>query len=212
MRFGAPLFSRFADVAPFILRTYNSFVKTHEVEHLVGVLNSISSLCALEKTAESRQLLSDVAAYLRYKYTRSSHVLPLADEIGMLKVLFRLARARHGEHIRTELTIPDDCCDAWSSCFIPHFSVLTFVENSLIHAPVAEHRVVNIEATIMQTASTDEIRVVIQDDGEGFSNIDPECTLSRMVAHLRDIYRDDRCASVESSCEAGTRVSLVFPV
>ncbi|MFP4508564.1 MAG: sensor histidine kinase [Spirochaetota bacterium] len=187
-------------------------MKTHEVEHLLGVLNSISNLCALEKSAESRQLLSDVAAYYRYKYTRSSHILPLTDEIEMLKILFRLAHARHGAHLNTVLNIQQDCSDACSACFVPHFSVLTFIENSLMHAPVAEARVASITTSITHARSTGEIEVVIQDDGDGFSRIDSECTVSRMVAQLRDTYRNERCVNVVSSRGAGTRVSLVFPL
>lgn len=204
-------------------------MKSHELEDIVGVLNSVSNLCALGNIDESRRLLRGLTQFLRYKHSRREQVLPLADEIAMVRVLFELARARFGTGLAARLHVPDDCCDQWGACFIPQFSVLTFIENSILHAFSDREPPWELDVAVGQATTQEEIVVSIRDNGAGMSleDFDGEppgtatpatpatpalSTMMSMVYRLRTHYGADRFAGLRSTPGAGTEVTLVFPL
>ncbi len=201
-----------------------ALVKSHELESLIGVLNSISNLCAIEHADRSRRLLRRAVEFLRYKHARRGQLLPLGDELEMVAVLFELARARFGEQLVASINRPEYPSESAGACFVPHYSVLAFVENGINHAfeSIEPPWKLSVEVSSRESG----FGVTIEDNGIGF---EPEpylngyharsegdggrdyTGLTATIDRLATCFGDRHNLRVASSPAAGTLVELHVP-
>ncbi len=199
-------------------------MKSHELESLIGFLNSISNLCAIEHADRSRRLLRRAVEFLRYKHARRGQLLPLGDELEMVEVLFELARARFGEQLVASINSAEYPSESAGACFVPHYSVLAFVENAVNHAfeNIEPPWTLSVEVSGRESG----FGVTIADNGIGF---EPEpylngyhaptkddgardyTGLSATIERLATYFGDRHELRVASSPAAGTLVELYLP-
>jgi len=192
---------------------------------LLGSLSSIAALCAIENADRSRRLLKSVAQLLRYKYKRRGQVLPLADEIQTVEVLFALSCARYRDQLVTVIAPAADGHTDWNACYVPHYTILTFAENSIYHAFERTEPPWHVGLHVVPGDTA--IAIVVEDDGIGFEAQDYlggrsgvsagagdagygsiSSTLSRLDAYYGSQYE----IRIASSPGAGTRVELTLPI
>ena len=80
---------------------------------LFNSLNTIASLCRTAPQS-ARELLLDLAHYMRQSLDSSRGFIPLSDELSRIRSYLSIEQARFGDRVRCEVDIPEDALD-WPS-------------------------------------------------------------------------------------------------
>ncbi len=93
---------------------------------LFNSLNSLSSLIS-ENEDEAEEFLNEMSKVYRYMLRNDGdHLVPLIDEMEFLRSYFHLLKARYGDSICLEISIPDELLIKT----IPPLALQTIVENA----------------------------------------------------------------------------------
>ncbi len=95
---------------------------------LFNSLNSISSLI-LTQPEKAEELVNDLADLFRASLDERSLLVPLTDEIELVKGYLRIEEARLGDKLLVNWDIPDELRGA----LIPRLTVQPLVENAIYH-------------------------------------------------------------------------------
>ncbi|MEZ5401495.1 MAG: histidine kinase [Bryobacteraceae bacterium] len=150
---------------------------------LFNALNSISSLIR-EDPARAEEMVGRLAHLLRSSLdTQQESLIPLDDELKLVRDYLEIQRARFGERLRYRLE-----CAAHSGAEVPPFAVQTLVENSIKHAIALSPSGGEVVIRIAETNGL--LRVEVQDDGPGFdrSKIAPGRGLDTLRARLEALF------------------------
>src|SRR5262249_17395483 len=116
-----------------------------------------------EDAARAEHTLERVTSLLRYSLDATSRLVPLRDELGMVRDYLEIERARFGDRLRFTL----DASAEAEAAAVPAFAVQTLVENAVKHA-IAPRR----EGGSVAVAAERRDRAVVirvSDDGPGFA-------------------------------------------
>lgn len=188
-------------------------MKRHIAEHLVGQLNALSRVAALENAPETQRIAKSLADALRYRATRLGQVVRGATELSAVDALLWGVAVRFGEQLEWAITGRD----LVEPLFLPHGAIMHFVENAVFHAfPNLDPP---MRITVDATAHSGGVRVVITDTGVGFrpaqEQVEPRAdadygTIASTAWRLGEHYGTP-VFRVESAVGAGTRVELTLP-
>jgi two-component system sensor histidine kinase AlgZ len=95
---------------------------------LFNSLNSISSLI-LTQPEKAEELVTDLADLFRASLDERTLLVPLADEIELVKGYLRIEEARLGDKLLVEWDIPEEVRGA----LIPRLTIQPLVENAVYH-------------------------------------------------------------------------------
>ncbi|MFW6368355.1 MAG: sensor histidine kinase [Spirochaetota bacterium] len=190
-------------------------MRNQETEGLIGFLNSISRYCSIGDTDHAQLLIAQVVDYLRYKHNREHQIVPLESEINAAERLFEIYRARFGE----QFTATVDVGPGTGGAFVPHYTVMTFVENAVYHAFVARDPEWRVEVTVRDVAGG--VEVCVRDNGKGF-DVDEERhwtaerralygSMASTTARFDEYFRGAAEIHVRSRPAEGTAVTFVAP-
>jgi signal transduction histidine kinase len=130
---------------------------------LFNSLNSVLSLIP-EDPARAEALLEKVAALLRFALDAGkSRLIPLSDELRIVRDYLDIESARLGERLRFEVEI-EPGLDDWR---VPPFALQTLVENSVRHS-IAPRRTGGALRVKVRRAEG-RLELAVWDDGDGFS-------------------------------------------
>ncbi|MBG0777842.1 MAG: histidine kinase [Desulfovibrionaceae bacterium] len=185
---------------------------------LFNSLNTIASFC---RTApqQARDLLLDLALYMRQNLDSSRGLIPLADELDQVRSYLAIERARFGERIRSEIDL-EPGTENW---LIPPLIIQPLVENSVKHGIQGREQggVVRLELA----RENGHLRVAVCDDGVGMD----EAVVERLLAdggvespkegigvrncnlRLLQLFGPDYRMSIDSRPGSGTRVEFRIP-
>ncbi len=195
-------------------------MKQHESERFIADLNTVSRLCAVENYGDARSILKLMTEVLRYEYHRRFQLVPIGTELRAAEDFLSLYTARFADRLVSSVSNPED----GTVSFVPHYTVLTFVKNSLYHAFTGTEPPwrVSIRVEDYQNQTT----IVISDNGCGF---DPSLyvgldrspieqgsdtdygSIPSTVARLASYYGDRYSLDVQSTSETGTQVVISVP-
>lgn len=185
---------------------------------LFNSLNTIASLC---RTAphSARELLLDLAHYMRQGLDSSRGFIPLSDELSRIRSYLSIEQARFGERVRCEVDVGEDALD-WP---VPPLIMQPLVENGVKHGilPREEGGTVRIAAH----RENGHLCVRIEDDGVGISEerraeleveggLESTATgigLRNCNQRLRQIFGPDYTLRIEAGEGEGTRISFRLP-
>jgi len=128
---------------------------------LFNTLNSIATLVHDDPAAAER-MTTQLAALLRSSLDSGSVLVPLADELKLVRAYLDIERVRFGDRLRYDVRVHGDT----SAARVPRLAVQTLVENSVKYAvsPSRDGATIAIDAT----AANGRLRVDVGDDGPGF--------------------------------------------
>lgn len=185
---------------------------------LFNSLNTIASLCRTAPQS-ARELLLDLAHYMRQSLDSSRGFIPLSDELSRIRSYLSIEQARFGDRVRCEMDIPEDALD-WP---VPPLIIQPLVENGVKHGilPREEGGTVRIAAHRENGC----LCVSIEDDGVGIENVEGlrldsdeklESTssgigLRNCSQRLRQIFGPDCTLRIEGLPGSGTRISFRLP-
>ena len=95
---------------------------------LFNSLNSIAALVAI-RPDDAERLIEDMAELLRAGLETRSRLVPLADELALVKAYLRIEQARLGDRLQLAWEIADDA----TTFDVPQLSLQPLVENAVYH-------------------------------------------------------------------------------
>jgi sensor histidine kinase YesM len=185
------------------LASLESRVQPH---FLFNTLNSIAALVH-DDPAGAERMTGQLASLLRSSLdTVARPVVPLDEELGVVRAYLDIERARFGDRLRFAV----DLGDVSGSVLVPRMSLQTLVENSVKYAVSPRREGASI--LVRARTSGERVSIAVEDDGPGFdAGVRPERHgLALLDARLRMLFGDAATMRVES--RAGhSAVTLLVP-
>jgi signal transduction histidine kinase len=128
---------------------------------LFNTLNSIATLVHDDPSAAER-MTTQLASLLRSSLESSSALVPLADEIALVRAYLDIERVRFGDRLRYDIQIDADA----ASGRVPRLAVQTLVENAVKYAVSTSRGGASV--TVSAAKRDGQTRIAVVDDGPGF--------------------------------------------
>jgi sensor histidine kinase YesM len=189
-------------VAEAQLASLESRVDPH---FLFNTLNSIAALVR-DKPADAERVIEQLAALLRSSLDRRSSLVPIDDELEIVRSYLEIERVRFGSRLRFDI----EPLPGGGAPLVPRLSLQTLVENCVKYAVSASRDGASISVTA--TANDGRLHVAVEDDGPGFdaSHLPEGHGLQLLKSRLSMTF-DDRAALVVNSRPGRTVVELGLP-
>lgn len=127
---------------------------------LFNSLNTIASFCRTNPQ-KARDLILDLASYMRKNLDSSRGFVKLSDELKQIKSYLAIEKARFGDRINVFIDVKKGC-DDWP---VPPLIIQPLVENSIKHGILNNEDGGKVEIKIFRTKNM--LEVSIADDGAG---------------------------------------------
>jgi len=194
-------------VAQAELRALQSQIHPH---FLFNALNALYGIIPREARG-ARETVLNLADIFRYFLETKKTLVPLEEEMHIVKAYLDVERLRLGDKLRLEINVTPEA----QSVPIPILSIQPLVENAVKHgiAPLAGGGLIQIHASI---GAEGELRISVRDSGPGFSKSNrthpetPGVGLENVERRLELCYGGGARLSIESS-PAGSEVSVRIP-
>ena len=141
------------------LASLESRVRPH---FLFNALNSIAALIP-DDPGQAERMVGQVAALLRSSLDGEATLIPLGEEMCVVRAYLEVERVRFGDRLRYELDVPDGA----AGVAVPRLSVQTLVENAVKYAVSPRRGGASLE--VRASAANGIVRLEVRDDGPGFS-------------------------------------------
>jgi two-component system LytT family sensor kinase len=189
-------------VAQAELRALQSQIHPH---FLFNALNTLYGIIPREARG-ARETVLNLADIFRYFLETKKSLVPLEEEMHIVKAYLDVERLRLGDKLRLEIAVTSEA----GSIPIPILSIQPLVENAVKHgiAPLAGGGLIRIHAGLDRSGS---LLISVCDSGPGFSKSNRGGVgLENVERRLELCYGGDARLSIESSA-AGTEVSVRIP-
>lgn len=130
---------------------------------IFNALNTIKGYYGQDKTIEANAFISKFARLLRLNLDYSDAMIPLDQEIELLKIYLQLSQIRYPDKI--DFTIETDASIPQMDILIPSMLLQPFVENAVIHG-VAPKKGPGVVQVYFQL-TPDELIATVHDTGVG---------------------------------------------
>jgi len=186
---------------------------------LFNTLNSIGALAEMESAPRAGEMVSRLAAILRYSMNARSQFAPLSEELSVAGDYVAIQKARFGDRLSYESRVEEGAMLRP----IPCMTVQPLIENAIQHGfpkPKAGDRI-EVEAWV----EGDELVVVVQDNGAGMpperlnqvlagapreAGVSRGIGLENVLHRMRLMYGDGH-VMIDSRPGRGTTVTLRVP-
>jgi signal transduction histidine kinase len=191
-------------VAQAELRALQSQIHPH---FLFNALNTLYGIIPREARG-ARETVLNLADIFRYFLETKKTLVPLEEEMHIVKAYLDVERLRLGDKLRLEIGVTPEA----QAVPIPILSIQPLVENAVKHgiAPLAGGGVIHIQARIDSSGS---LLISVRDSGPGFTKTHlktPGVGLENVERRLELCYGGDARLAIESSA-SGTEVSVRIP-
>ncbi len=173
---------------------------------LFNTLNSIAALIP-EDPKRAEEIVGRLAALLRFSLdSNRNSLVPLANEIKIVRDYLEIEKARFGERLRYSMDVPHELENAQ----VPPLAIQTLVENSVKHA--IAHARDGGQITIAARAAAGGLELSIADSGPGFrmEQVRPGHGIENLIGRLSVLFGD--AARLEAANHDGAAaVRLILP-
>ena len=184
------------------LRALQSQIHPH---FLFNALNALYGIIPREARG-ARDTVLNLADIFRYFLEMRKTMVPLSEELHIVKAYLDIERLRLGDKLRTEIHVSPEALGV----AIPILSIQPIVENAIKHgiAPLVAGGLVKLDAAV----EGGELRVTVRDSGRGFSSAERSGVgLQNVERRLQLSYGGAARFEIESDPQ-GTEVSISIPV
>ena len=171
---------------------------------LFNTLNSIAALVH-EDPARAEKMTTDLAALLRSSLDQQSPLVPLEEELRIVRTYLDIERVRFGDRLRYRV----DAADATAQ--VPRLAIQSLVENAVKYAVSTRREGATIEVSAQECNG--RVRISVQDDGPGFdatASVPDGHGLSMLRSRLDMLFRKRATMTIDSR-PGETRVTLEVP-
>jgi LytS/YehU family sensor histidine kinase len=184
------------------LRALQSQIHPH---FLFNALNALYGIIPREARG-ARDTVLNLADIFRYFLETRKTMVPLSEELHIVKAYLDIERLRLGDKLRTEIRVAPEAMGV----AIPVLAIQPLVENAVKHgiAPLVEGGTVTLDARM----EGGELRVTVSDTGRGFpaaqrTGVGLENVERRLELSYGGLARLEVASSVD-----GSAVTIVIPV
>jgi len=173
---------------------------------LFNTLNSIAALVH-DDPAGAERMTGQLASLLRSSLDHeSSRLVPLHEEIRVVRDYLAIERVRFGDRLRYEVAVANDA----SNVEVPRLSVQTIVENSMKYAVSPRREGASIAITAC--AGAGRARITVRDDGPGFMGaaLPSGHGLSLLQSRLAMLFGDRASLNIDGQ-PGNTTVTMELP-
>lgn len=156
-----------SDAVETALQNEIAFLQAQIKPHFIyNALSNIIALC-YEDGERAADLLSLLSRYLRHIFQadQSRHMLPLQQELDIIKAYVEIEKLRFGDRLRYETYIDPVMME--EEVTVPALLIQPLIENAIRHGIFDKVGPGTVSLTI--TEGEDFIRIVVEDDGIGMS-------------------------------------------
>ena len=135
------------------------------------IYNTLDNIRYLIPTDPQRaqQLIGRFIGILRYSINNTKHNVPVKDDLKYLQDYLVIQSTRFGANFSYEIDIDDACMEF----IIPKLLLQPLLENSIKYARLGDARCpleIQITASYLKTEEGDYLDLVVQDNGQGYSD------------------------------------------
>jgi two-component system LytT family sensor kinase len=127
---------------------------------LFNALNAISSLIRIEP-GKARQLIANLADYLRYNLSRGDELIDIDSELQQVRDYVAIEQARFGNKLTVEFDLDE------VDIKVPSLLLQPLVENAILHGIQPRSAPGKVTIEVRQLAGG--VRVAVRDSGYGIS-------------------------------------------
>ena len=132
----------------------------------LNAIMTINSMTYQDRNADIREFLSCLSDHMRYMFRITTGMVRLEDELKHVENYVDMQEIK----FPSSVLLMTECPPELSRMEIPHLILYTVVENALKHAmDLSERLVLLIHCELLETEEFVGYRVVIEDNGPGFS-------------------------------------------
>lgn len=181
---------------------------------LFNTLNTIAQMAYIDSADRVAELVWSLADLLKATLKKSEKLIPLAEELSILKSYLHIQSTRFGERLVIEL----DVQPGLEHVLIPCMLIQPLVENAIIHGFGKEVSGGKISITVCGTENY--LCCTVADNGSGFAP-DDKCAstrgcnkigLSSVENRLNYYFKGDYLFQITSAPNQGTKIDFSFPI
>jgi len=190
---------------------------------LYNTLQAISAEAILNNQTKINTMITSLASLLRYSI-KEKELVAIEEEIVQVRGYLMLQKERFDSALSFCITISDEI----SHYLIPKLSIMTLVENSILHGMKGNVSSIHIDVDAFVEEET--LWIKVSDNGNGiereqlekllasFSDIplrsekNTGIGLSNLASRLRLIYHEQAALHIESILYAGTAITVSIPI
>lgn len=190
---------------------------------LYNTLQAISAEAILNNQTKINTMITSLASLLRYSI-KEKELVAVEEEIVQVRGYLMLQKERFDSALSFCITISDEI----SHYLIPKLSIMTLVENSILHGMKGNVSSIHIDVDAFVEEET--LWIKVSDNGNGierdqlekllasFSDIplrsekNTGIGLSNLASRLRLIYHERAALHIESILYAGTAITVSIPI
>ncbi|WP_417761897.1 sensor histidine kinase [Shewanella sp.] len=181
-----------------------------EPHFLFNTLANINALISLEPS-KAQQLLSRLTSLLRHNLHASRRTLAtLGEELALLEDYLAIQQMRLGERLHYQIEVSDECRQ------LPWVPMLLqpLVENAVVHG--IEPRSDGGEITIKAELTENTLRLVINDNGGGFSahnsSVGHGLALANIHQRLNQLFSKQATLQLQQRQPCGVSACISVPL
>ncbi|MDF2924673.1 MAG: sensor histidine kinase [Paenibacillaceae bacterium] len=132
----------------------------------VNSLNVAHSFISLGRNGLAAEMLEHLAEYYRYIVRTDSGGVTLEEEMQLVRSYLEIQRMRYMNRLDYSISVPEP----YALCLIPQLTLLTLIENCLIHGFKEEEPLfIALEVSALERESGRYLLIEVADNGNGFS-------------------------------------------
>jgi len=182
-------------------------LKDHFVRNLISQLNCVSRVAAMENAGQTQRLIKSLTEIVRYKEAATDKLIKAETELRAVDHLMTVFHVRFGDLLHFQRQGWELAADL----YLPHYAIMTFVENAMYHAFGDSENDWHLAVAFMLQGP--DVLASISDNGSGFfpkalvTDGTQYGTIASTQMRLEALYGAD-AVKLESEPGRGTRVTL----
>lgn len=177
---------------------------------LFNTLNTISQKAYMEGADTAAGLVCNLADLMRATLRKANQLVPLSEEISLLKDYLNIQKARFAERLELSLEMEQGVDDI----LLPILILQPLVENAIVHGLEPKLDSCRVEIAIKRIPKG-RLSLTVRDNGPGFSPAkelnNKGLGLRSIRARLKHFYNDNFSLNIDSRPGQGTFMEITIP-
>lgn len=136
------------------------------LDFFINALSSLSGLAAIEDSPRTQEMCLMLAEHLRHRLHDRTGFIPLREETLAVRSFLRIQKARFGERLSYEISLPE----ALEECPFPAQTLLPFVEAALLRGLIMKEG--EYAFSLTATREKQEVTLLLRDNAPGTATPD----------------------------------------